>query len=538
VSPGSAPPGHTRSRRRGPAWLGWAVVLSAVLVLTLLLVAASDHDGVTRAATRDRRTRAHGRAARTVIAAIAAGATGRPIARSFLGLSTEYWSLPGYESHMRVFGRVLSLLAVRGDGPLVIRVGGNSADHTFWVSQVRSMPRWVFQLTPDWLRAARRLLVARADVRLILDLNLVTDRPGVAMEWARAAEAALPPRSVIGFEIGNEPDIYSRWFWLHRMAATGSDAGSIPRDLTPAAYSHDFTAYARLLHKVAPGTPLLGPAVANPSRHLSWISAVVARERHELGTVSAHRYPYSACVSPASGSYPTVARLLSEKASAGAARSLAPAIAVAHRAGLPFRLTELNSVTCGGLAGVSNTFATALWAPDALFELIRAGVSGVNVHVRTDAVNAAFAMTGDGLAARPLLYGLIAFRRMLGPGATMLPVRLSAKPSAHVKVWAVRDGARIEVLAIDKGADPATVQLRLPANSPATVARLTAPSAVATSHVTLGGQWLGRDGRWRGRRSQESIAASGGGYRFTLGRYSAALLSVSDGAQRSTRPLV
>ena len=78
----------------------------------------------------------------------------------------------------------------------------------------------------------------------------------------------------------------------------------------------------------------------------------------------------------------------------------------AHRAGLPFRLTEVNSVTCGGVPGVSDTFATALWAPDTLFELLRAGVDGVNVHVRTDAINAAFAFKRSGLVARPLLYGL------------------------------------------------------------------------------------------------------------------------------------
>ena len=34
------------------------------------------------------------------------------------------------------------------------------------------------------------------------------------------------------------------------------------------------------------------------------------------------------------------------------AAGLTQAIAIAHHAGLPFRLTELNSVTCGGLAGV------------------------------------------------------------------------------------------------------------------------------------------------------------------------------------------
>ncbi len=40
----------------------------------------------------------------------------------------------------------------------------------------------------------------------------------------------------------------------------------------------------------------------------------------------------------------------------------------------------MNSVTGGGAKGVSNTFASALWALDTLFELAQAGVSGVNVH--------------------------------------------------------------------------------------------------------------------------------------------------------------
>jgi hypothetical protein len=497
-----------------------------VLALTLVLVALTDRDAVTRAATRERPPAAGAGHDRTVVATILSEAVGRPIPRSFLGLSTEYWSLPGYESHMTVLGRVLSLLHAPGDGPLLIRVGGNSADHTFWEPDVRSMPRWMFQLTPAWLRAAATL-VQRTGVRLILDLNLITDRPAIAMNWARAAEAGLPAGSIAGFEIGNEPDIYSRWFWLTRMARTGSRLARLPRALTPADYSRDFAAYARLLGAVAPRTPLLGPAVANPTRHVSWISAVVARERERLSIVSAHRYPYSACVSPASASYPTVARVLSEKASAGIARSLEPALAVTRRAGLPLRLTEINSVTCGGLAGVSNTFATALWAPDTFFELLRAGVSGVNVHVRTDAVNAAFKLSHRGLTVRPLLYGLIAFRRMFGPGAsTMVPVRERLGPQQHVKVWAVRGDGQLHVIAIDKGSSPATIQLRVPADGPASVTRLTAPSPAATSHVTLGGQWLGRDGRWQGHPSNTTVVPSAAGYRIRVGRYSAALVTV------------
>jgi hypothetical protein len=258
---------------------------------------------------------------------------------------------------------------------------------------------------------------------------------------------------------------------------------------------------------------------------------VVARESDLMSAVSAHRYPFSACVSPASGSYPTIARMLSEKASAGVARSVEPAVEVARRAGLPLRLTEINSVTCGGTTGVSNTFATALWAPDALFELMRAGVSGVNVHVRTDAVNAAFKLTHGGLAARPLLYGLIAFGRMLGPGpATLVPVRERALPAQHVKVWAVRDDGRLHVMAIDKGSRSATVDLRVPADGPATVTRLRAPSATATSHVTLGGQWLGHNGRWRGTPVTQTVPPGAAGYRVRIDGYSAALVTVKSTA--------
>ena len=79
---------------------------------------------------------------------------------------------------------------------------------------------------------------------------------------------------------------------------------------------------------------------------------------------------------------PTIGRVLSDSAVAGMASSVEPAVHLAHRAGLSFRLTEFNSVTCSGLPGVSNAFATALWAPDAVFELLRVGIQGINLHAR------------------------------------------------------------------------------------------------------------------------------------------------------------
>jgi len=427
---------------------------------------------------------------------------------------------------MATFARVLSMLRVPGDGPLILRIGGNSADHTIWAARLRRMPRWVFELTPAWLQAARKV-VRRAGVRLMLDLNLITDSPSAASVWARAAEADLPPASIAGFAIGNEPDIYSRSFWVAALSRRGLDASILPPGLTPDGYAREFRAYARLIRRFAPRVPLLGPEIAHPLRHASWVSSLVARTRADLGIVTAHSYPYTACTAQGSPSYPTIARLLSEHASAGIARSLASVIGDAHRAGLAFHLTEVNSVTCGGVAGVSDTFATALWAPDTLFELLRAGVDGVNVHGRTDAINAAFAFKRGALVARPLMYGLVMFRRALGSDPRLLHVRMRARRQLHVKVWAVAvAGGGLHVLVIDKGSRAARVALRIAPHGPAAVQRLLSPSVAATTGVTLAGQSLDADGRWIGHRVVSQLMPSSGGYELTVPRYSAALVSV------------
>ena len=514
-------------------------MLAAGLASAIAL-ALPDIGGVTHAAGRPRRqaaasTAQHGarprpraRPARLpqAVLTISPGAATTSVPASYFGLSTEYWALPLFERNMPVFERVLSLMHISGDGPLVLRIGGDSADHSFWAPRPRNMPGWAFALTPAFL-ARLKTLVRRDHVRLIVDLNLVTDTPLTAATWARAAETSLPRGSIVGFEVGNEPDIYNRSYWVAMVSRSPLQARPLPLELTPDSYVDDFNAYARVLGEGAPDVPLIGPAVAHPKVGLPWISTLVDDDRPELGAVSAHLYPYSECVKPGSHAYPTIARVLSRQASAGLAKDVAGAVAVAHRAGLRFRLTEINSVTCGGKAGVSNTFATALWAPDALFALMRAGVDGVNLHVRASAINAPFSLTRNGLQARPLLYGLLMFARTLGPGARLVRLHLAAPRSLNLSAWAVRlRGGRLHVLVIDKSGRSVRVDLRLPASGPATVQRLLAPAARSRSQVTLDGQELGPDGRWTGTPRTGTIARSRRGYELTVPRLSAALVAV------------
>lgn len=450
-----------------------------------------------------------------------------PVPSSWFGISTEYWALPLFERDMPAFERVLALLHMPGDGPLVLRIGGDSADHSFWDPRVKRMPGWAFALTPRYL-ARLRSLVRRDRVKLIVDLNLLTDSPLAAATWARVAETQLPHHSIVAFEVGNEPDLYSRHYWVTTLARSPFRVRPLPLELSPSTYVEDFAAYARALGEHAPDIPLVGPAVAHPRISVRFISTLIQYERPELGGVTGHLYPYSQCVKrPRSRSYPTVARLLSRQASAGLTSLVAPAVSVAHAAGLTFRLTELNSVTCGGKPGVSDTFATALWAPDALFTLLRAGVDGANLHVRADAINAAFTLTRRGLRPRPLLYGLLLFERTMGPQARLVRLRLTAPGSLDVSAWAVRvRGGALHVLMLDKGNRAVRVNLHLPARGPATLQRLLAPSPYSRSGVTLDGQVLGADARWDGRRDSVRIAPRRRGYELVMPPHSAALLGV------------
>lgn len=110
------------------------------------------------------------------------------IPRSFLGISTEYWTIPFWSAHPQLLARVFSQLEGSG-GPIYLRIGGDSADRSFW-SPRRELPEWVFELTHDWL--GRTATVIRATgARVILDLNVVTATPSKAAGWARTARARL-----------------------------------------------------------------------------------------------------------------------------------------------------------------------------------------------------------------------------------------------------------------------------------------------------------------------------------------------------------
>ncbi len=195
----------------------------------------------------------------------------------------------------------------------------------------------------------------------------------------------------------------------------------------------------------------------------------------------------------------------------------------------------MNSASCQGAPGVSDTFASGLWALDTMFNLASVGVDGVNFHMLPGSHYELFSISRDAAGAwqafvHPEYYGLLMFAQAFPPGARLLP---STTPGGPVKVWATLgpDGVtRVVVINQDPSAAH-DVQLAAPGGqTQGSVETLNAPGLSSTADVTLGGQTFGAEtstGVLSGVPAGLPISASGGAFTVLLPAGSAALLTLN-----------
>ncbi len=424
-----------------------------------------------------------------VVATLGGTPIGRPIPAGFVGVSLEYKALHLYTGRdptaiNPVFVQLLRNLAP-GQSP-VIRIGGDSTDSSWWPTP-GVVPRagLSYRLTKGWLRTTKALAAA-LNAKLILGVNLAAGRPELAAAEARAFEEGIGRRYIGALEVGNEPDVYPSFAWYRN--SLGRVFFARGRKYSPAAYMRDFSRWRAALG----GFQLAGPAWAHPE-WLPWLDRYLA-DQPGLGVVTLHRYPLRGCASADSPTFASIPHLLGDAASSGLSAAVAPYAALAHAHGLPFRLDEINSAACSGKRGVSDTFSSALWALDALFNLAGVGVDGVNLHSLPGAGYELFTFkhSAGGWQAfvRPEYYGLLMFAEAAPPGSRLLPVDA---PSGPVKLWATAgaDG-RTRVVIINKNPAAHQVALQVPRlGTTATLQWLTAPGLAATSDVSLDGQSFG-----------------------------------------------
>ena len=312
-------------------------------------------------------------------------------------------------------------------GP-VLRIGGNSADKSCFVEDELPLPRGCdYRITSEQLRAYASFAAQFPELNItyVLDVNFgVSETPEIAVAHIQAIGREQLWPLVRAVEIGNEHDHYARRSPQDQWAKGHRDMNFHYR-----AYASQLADYIGAMHanglphhRVQGGTWACSPSHAVTERSTVTcgggfagnISEYIKSFAGDLTSFSFHRYGASHC-----GNKELHATdLLLDRASRGHAAVVAPLVAAAGE--LEFVIGEGNSVACGGVAGVSDTFASALWVLDFLCEMSKAGVRRVNLHSGPSVLYTPIGFGRDGeLQVRPLYYGL----------------RLYAELTANYSVW-------------------------------------------------------------------------------------------------------
>jgi hypothetical protein len=198
-----------------------------------------------------------------------------------------------------------------------------------------------------------------------------------------------------------------------------------------------------------------------------------------------------------------------------------------QESGLPFRLAETNSCYQGGKAGVSDTFASALWGADLMYQLAAAGGEGINFHGGGYGWYTPIAGTQEnGFLARPIYYGMLLFAQA---GAGQLVESKLDQPEAAplLTTYGLRGNTgATKVAAFNKHTDRG-VRLTIDAGERAqrvSALRLHAPRVDDTTDTTFGGSPVGASGAWSTAR-EETLRVENGAAVLDLPPASAALIT-------------
>ena len=425
---------------------------------------------------------AWGAAAQTAVSiAVNTASPGVTIPSDFLGLSfdTAFLPSPSFPSSSPVYQQMLSQL-----GTGWMRLGGTIVDETTWVGGQRSSSTPANSLTAsdvDTLMSLARTV----GWRVLFALNLPTST--AALDAQEAVYVSQSGSGVLaGFEIGNEPDLYS-------------GNGSEPTSFTLAQYLSDWGSFADAIQTADPGAVLTGPAAAT---YIStWTAPFAAAYGSRIALLTQHFYPLGP-VSELGATSPkacTIPDLLAAAAHSEAVSQGTQLESIAQSAKVPWRMAETNSCYGGGTEGVSNTFASALWGVDYMFTLASYAATGVNFNVGSSG-NGSYTpigVSGSGVVnTRPLYYALLLFHA--ASSGRIVPITL-ASGGIDLNAYAVLAGdGTLRVTVVNEDASHDAIVSITPgfAYTRALGLSLTAPSLDATTGVLLGGAAVAADGTW------------------------------------------
>jgi hypothetical protein len=443
---------------------------------------------------------------------------GNKIGDDFTGLSYESAQLgnpqffSGDNSELAEFMRQLGKSGI-------LRIGGNTSEFCYWTP---NPARKANAADSDGMRAADKTnpiafgLAAGPDTRrkapalvnitpvaihnlreflelsgwkLIYGLNMGTGTPEDAADEASYVMNAVGEK-LIAFQLCNEPDLFFQ-------------NGIRKRDYNFAQFAGEWQRFYQAIRVRVPNARFAGPDTASNNQ---WLVAFAKQFKQESVFLSQHYYAEGPPTDPSM----TIERLLKPTPRLDA--ELEGMKQTMAESGLPFRLAETNSCYQGGKAGVSDTFASALWSADLMYQLASAGGMGINFHGGGYGWYTPIAGTReDGFVARPVYYGVLLFAQA-GAGQLVESKIEGVEQAPLLTAYGIRgDTGVMKVAAFNKNLDR-RVRLSIDPGQNArgaSVLRLHAPRVDDTTDVTFGGSPVGASGAWSAARVEKVNVENG-----------------------------
>lgn len=397
---------HRRGAERYRAPMGIRLALALTLAVSFVTGALSAEGSLAAApaahSTHPRR-RAKTPPPEVTLAAGAAG--GLQVTMAPVGLSIEYPVMaqdlgagscppPALVAELQKLGS--PPLALAGDSQdATVPSGATPTPPTSWETAT------LYTLPAGFWGQLQCLLSAAKDP-LTVGLNARTGNLSWAQQMVAGAQSAAAG-GPLTFSLGNEPDLY----YLPNYASLDK-----PLPEEEAAAVNAYLQIAAYLQPTLAGAGAVGPELARPAHWKRELPRVIAALH--LQVVGVHLYPLTSCVTPKAV---TVGGLLSPQA-ADTPDGLAWVVADAAAAQVPAIISEANSASCGGVAGVSDSPAAAVWAVRFVLSALKTGFREVRFHFSGGPYDP-FLVSGEQVLTRPLESALVALGQWLPVGASL-----------------------------------------------------------------------------------------------------------------------
>jgi hypothetical protein len=317
-------------------------------------------------------------------------------------------------------------------------------------------------------------------------INLGGSATGATNPALASAEVAYAYQqfgsSLFGIEIGNECDLY------------GNSGNYYAGNWSLSQFLTLWGQYRAAILATTPNVPITGPADA--SSESTWtVPFGQAVTKSEITLLTQHYYR-------ANGQSPTSTAAYLITPDSALVSDLATINTGAKSIGVPYRMAECNSFYNGGASGVSDSYASALWVIDYLFDCALGGAVGVNFHGGGNGTGYTPIADSGGavVGARPEYYGILLFT--LASQGTLYTTQLSAA-GLNATAYAVKTSSGLNLVIVNKDLTQnlsLTAQLPQRANSASLIqmnqlsSGATGPNLSATTGVTIQGASVTNDG--------------------------------------------